>query len=163
MPHNLFLLRHAQTHSSQHYNSDKERGLKPEGSKQASEVGKFLNASHFNIDLIISSDATRAKVTALLVAAEIKYPEHKIQLTEKIYSGSTKEILELLVSTPDYITNVLLVGHYPTIVELNNYLSESRKSGMETAELTLLNFETGWAELFEGAGNTKLNYHPSIS
>ena len=161
MPNNLFILRHAQTHSSQHYNSDKERELKPEGITQATLLGKFLNTSNYNIDLIIASDAVRAKSTAILVAAEINYPVHRIQFAEKIYSGSMDDLLALIQKTPDSVKHILLVGHCPTIIELNNYLSNSQKASMETCELTLFSIDVGWSELFAGAGEVKLNYIPS--
>lgn len=160
MAHNLFIVRHAQTHSGQHYNSDKERELIPEGITQATQLGKYLNALNYNVDLIISSDAVRAKTTALLIAAEIKYPAHQIQFDEKIYAGSLHEVLDLIQQTPESIEHILMIGHYPTIVEVNNYLSNTQKTIMETCELTLLNFDTQWSALLEGMGELKLNYHP---
>lgn len=161
MPNNLFILRHAQTHSSQHYNSDKERELKPEGITQATHLGKFLSTSNYRVDLIIASDAARAKTTAMLVAAEINYPVHRIQFSEKIYSGSMDDLLALIQKTSDSVKHILLVGHCPTIIDLNNYLSDSQKVSMETCELTLFSIDVGWSELFAGAGEVKLNYRPS--
>lgn len=161
MPNKLFILRHAQTHSGQHYNTDKDRELKPEGIDQATLLGKFLNSSNYQIDLIIASDAVRAKSTAMLVAAEINYPIHQIQFAEKIYSGAMDDLLAVIQKTPDSVKQVLMVGHCPTIVELNNYLSNSQKNNMETCELTLFNIEGGWSELVSGAGEVMLNYRPS--
>jgi phosphohistidine phosphatase len=155
------MIRHAQTHSSQYYNSDKERELKPEGIMQAAQVGKHLCSLNYAFDLIISSDAARAKTTALLVASEVNYPAHKILINEKIYSGTMRDVLELIQEIPDSVEHLLLIGHYPTIVELNNYLSDSQKPGMHTCELTVLTFNTRWSELAEGTGVLKLNYHPS--
>lgn len=162
MTHHLFLLRHAQTHSSQHYNTDKERELKPEGFMQATQVGKYLNTHDYNVDLIITSDATRSKTTARLVAAEIQYPTDQIQFDEKIYSGSLRDLLSLIQKTPDSMKHILMVGHCPTIIELNNYLSNSQKTNIETCELTLFNMEGGWSELVAGAGKIKSNYRPSF-
>lgn len=162
MPNHLFILRHAQTHSSQHYNSDKERELKPEGIMQAKQVGKYLNASDYHVDLIIASDAARAKATAMLVAAEINYPAHHIQFAEKIYSGTMHDLLDVILKTSNSVQQILLVGHCPTIIELNNYLSNSQKTSMETCELTMFNMDVDWSELVAGAGDIKLNYRPSF-
>lgn len=161
MPNNLFILRHAQTHSGQHYNSDKERELKQEGIAQATQVGKYLKEQQYQVDLIIASDATRAKSTALLVAAQINYPPHHIQFAEKIYSGLMNDMLMLIQQAPDSIKHILMVGHCPTIIEFHNYLSEAHKTSMETCELTLFNIEGRWSEIVAGAGEIKLNYHPS--
>jgi len=161
MNHHLFIIRHAQTHSSQYYNSDKERELKPEGLLEATLLGKFLNSNNFDADLIISSDAERAKATAQQVASEINYPAQRIHFAEKIYSGAMNDLLALIQQTPDSIERMLLIGHYPTLVELNNYLSDSQKMSMETCELTLLSFNASWSEIYEGSGVHILNYHPS--
>lgn len=161
MPNNLFILRHAQTHSSQHYNSDKERELKPEGISEATRVGKYLKAHNYNVDLIMTSDAARAIATAMLVAAEINCPVHQIQLVEKIYSGTMRDLLSLIQEAPNSVNHILMVGHCPTIIELNNYLSASQKASMETCELTLFNIDVAWSELFAGAGEIKLNYRSS--
>jgi phosphohistidine phosphatase len=161
MTHHLYIIRHAQTHSSQYYNSDKERELKPEGIAEATQLGKFLKANNYNADLIISSHAERAKATSRQVAAEINYPGQRIHFAEKIYSGTMNDLLSLIQQTPDSIEHLLLVGHYPTIVELNNYLSDSQKMSMETCELTLLNFNSGWSGILEGSGEHILSYHPS--
>jgi phosphohistidine phosphatase len=161
MTHHLYIIRHAQTHSSQDYNSDKERELKPEGQVEATQLGKFLQANNYNVDLIISSHAERGKATAHRVAAEINYPVHQIHFSEKIYSGSMRDLLALIQQTPDSIGCLLLIGHYPTIVELNNYLSDSQKMSMETCELVFLNFSTRWSEIVEGSGEHILNYRPS--
>ena len=161
MPHHLSILRHAQTHSSQHNTSDKARKLKPEGIAEATQVGKYLQAYPHPIDLIISSDAVRAKTTAELVAGEIHYQVDQIQFDEYIYSGSVHELIRLIEHTPDAVNHILLIGHYPTIVELNNYLSASQKGSMETCELTVLRFEQGWSSLTEGSGVHKVTYHPT--
>jgi len=161
MPHHLFILRHAQTHDSQYYNSDKERELKPAGIKEATMLGKYLNESNHTVDLIISSDATRAHSTATLLASEIKYPIHQIQYSEKIYSGSLSDLLIMIGQTSDSMKTILLVGHYPTIVELNNYLADTQKTSMQPCELTVLAFTSGWSELSMRCGICMLTYLPS--
>ena len=96
----------------------------------------------------------------MLVAAEINYV-HQIQFAEKIYSGSMDDLLALIQKTSDSVKHILIVGHCPTIIELNNYLSDSQKASMETCELTLFSIDVRWSELFAGAGEVKLNYIPS--
>lgn len=161
MTHQLFIVRHAQTRSSQYYKSDKERELKPQGIDEAIVLGKYLSANNYNINLIISSYAERARATAHLIASEINYPIHQIQYSEKIYSGTMNDLLTLIQQTSDAVENLLLVGHYPAIVDLNNYLSDSNKTSMETCELICLNFDSSWSALGEASCILKMNYHPS--
>ena len=161
MTRHLFILRHAQTHGSQHYNSDKERELNQEGILETAQTGKFLKASHYNINLIMASDAERATATAHLIASEISYPINNIKLNEKIYSDNFQELIKLLHGIPDSASQVLLVGHYPAIVDLTNYLSHSQKTNMKTCELNILTFHQSWAELNAGCAEYSFNYHPT--
>ncbi len=161
MNRNLFIVRHAQPHHSQPYNSDKERELKPEGIIQATQLGKYLNDSNYNVDLMIASDAVRAKTTATLIANTIKYPTHQIKWDEKIYSGGLRELLAILKEIPDDTQHLLLVGHNPTISELAIYLSGAQVLSMSTCELNLIQINTVWAELVEGCGQQVLRYQPN--
>jgi phosphohistidine phosphatase len=161
MNRNLFLVRHAQPHHSQSYNSDKERELKPEGIIQATQLGKYLNESNYNIDLMIASDAVRAKATATLIADTIGYAAHQIKWVEKIYSGGLNELLTILKEIPDATQHILLVGHNPTISELAIYLSGAQGLSMSTCELNLIQMNTIWRYLTEGCGRHVLSYQPS--
>jgi phosphohistidine phosphatase len=161
MNRNLFLVRHAQPHHSQSYNSDKERELKPEGILQANQLGKYLNESNYNINLIMTSDAVRAKTTATLIANTINYPTHQIKWAEKIYSGGLNELLAILKETPDDTQHLLLVGHNPTISELAIYLSGAPMLSMSTCELNLIQINTMWTELGDGCGKHVLSYQPA--
>jgi len=160
MPHNLFLIRHAQAHDSQVYNADKERELKPAGIIEATELGKYLKASCYHADLIISSDASRAKATARLIASEIHYPSHQIHHVEKIYSGDIRNLLTLIGQTSDSVEQLFMVGHNPTILELINYLSDTQKNSMQPCELSVLTFNERWSQLSAGCGICTLNYPP---
>jgi phosphohistidine phosphatase len=160
MTRNLFLVRHAQPHHDQLYNSDKERELKPEGILEASQLGKYLLESKYNIDLIIASDSVRTTATATLIARTINYPSDQIMWSEKIYSGSLNDLLEVINRIPDTVQHLLLVGHNPTISELHNYLTGLEHANMSTCELNLIGIEIPWQELTGNCGQRIINYQP---
>ena len=162
MIRNLFLVRHAQPHHDQPYNSDKARELKPEGVLQAEGLGKFLNESNYSIDLIIASDSVRTITTATLIAQTINYPSNQIKLVEKIYSGGLQDLLTILNEIPDAVQHLLLVGHNPTISELNNYLTGLSTSSMSTCEMNLIRMNNRWDELIKGCGEIVVNFQPSL-
>jgi len=162
MTRQLFIVRHAQTYQSQHDNSDKDRTLKPEGILQAKQLGKFISDSNFNVNLIISSDAVRARTTAQLIAASMNYPEQFISEAEKIYSGTCEDLLDTLLKIPASIQQAMLVGHYPTVVELYNYLTGAQKTGMSTCELNVLTIKSTWSMLVRGCGSHLLHYQPQL-
>jgi phosphohistidine phosphatase len=162
MTRKLFLVRHAQPHHDRHYNSDKERELKPEGLIQASQLGKFLNESGYSIDLIVASDSVRTTSTASLIADTINYPIPEIEWLEKIYSGALNDLLAIIHNLPDDVQHLLLVGHNPTLSELNNYLSGSQQVTMSTCELSLISIPGRWDEIIAGCGQRVINFQPSI-
>jgi len=70
----------------------------------------------------------------------------------------------LLNLLPDVYSEVMLVGHYPTIVELQNYLaSNNQLTSMNTGELVVLGFENNWAGLSAGTALHEYSYHPSYT
>jgi len=157
----LYLVRHAQTHIGQHNISDKVRELTQEGVVQAQSLGKCLAEANHQMDVIISSNAERAKSTALLIASSINYPIDQIKFVEKIYSGVLDDHRNLIRNIPDTMYKVMMVGHYPTILELHNYLTHSNKPGLSTCELNVLEIKDRWQELTEGGAKCMGNYIPT--
>lgn len=161
MTRKLFLVRHAQPHNDQQYKSDKERELMPEGFLQAAALGKYLNQSNYSIDLIVASDSVRTNTTANLIASTLNYPTPQIILKEKIYTGGLPDLLAIMNEIPDTVQHLLIVGHNPTISELNSYLIGSQTSNMATCELNLISMTNRWDELTEGCGQIVVNFQPS--
>lgn len=157
----LYLVRHAQAEGGQPKQTDKERALTHQGQQDAIQLGRYLKKITTTIDLIISSPAHRAQSTAWLIARQIDVEPNHTQVEECIYSSSKKEILKLLNALNDSIKEVLLIGHYPTIVELYNYLAmDESKTTMNPAELRSLTFEVSWAELSGGTGSKGSAFYP---
>lgn len=159
----LYLMRHAQAVPGTSLVSDKDRTLTEQGIHDALNVGMKLRTDHSTINLIVSSPAARALATARLVAHEINIEANQIQLEENIYSAGKIEILKVLNAISDSMTSVLLVGHYPTIIELHNYLSATKAHAtMNTAELCALTFEMPWSELTQSSAQHMFSYHPYL-
>ena len=156
-------MRHAQAVPGTSLLSDKDRTLTEQGKQDALNVGMKLRTDNSNINLILSSPATRALSTAHLVAQEINMDTNKIQQEEIIYRADKIEILKILNTISDSVTSALLVGHYPSIIELHNYLSTTKEiATMNTAELCALTFEMPWSELTESSGQHEFSYHPYL-
>lgn len=157
----LYLVRHAQAESDQSRRSDRERALTYKGHQDAIQLGEYLTKVNSNINLIISSPAIRALSTAYLIAERINFDLKHIQTEESIYSRNHLEIIKVLNKFPESTNEVLLVGHYPTIVELYNYLStHETRTTMNTAELCSLNFDVPWLEVTSGSGYRGSIFYP---
>ncbi|MEQ1588441.1 MAG: histidine phosphatase family protein, partial [Cyclobacteriaceae bacterium] len=140
---------------------DKERALTNQGQHDAIQLGGYLKKTSCNIHLIISSPANRAQSTAWLVARQIDFDANHIQVEESIYSSNKAGILKLLNTLNDSVKEVLLIGHYPTIVELYNYLAMNEsKTTMNTAELCSLKFDLCWSEVTRGTGSEGSAFYP---
>jgi len=156
----LYLMRHAQAVPGTSLLSDKDRPLTQQGTQDALKVGMKLRNDNSNINLIVSIPAARALATARLIAKELNLDASKINLEEKIYSADKIEILKVLNAVNDSVTRVLLVGHYPTILDLHNYLSATKSlDAINTAECCVLKFEKRWSELAESSAHHEFSFH----
>jgi len=152
----LYLVRHAQAEVARNQ-KDKARRLTQTGEIEATELGKFMKTKNIQLDLIVSSPAERAHTTARLVGQQFNIGVTKIDIHEDIYSEDLMAIIKLINQLDIHYNSVLIVGHYPTIVELYNYLTEKESiPAMSTAELRSLTFETDWAEITAQSGNPDL-------
>jgi phosphohistidine phosphatase len=151
MQRKLYLIRHAQAVSCTASLKDEMRTLTPVGEAVSKQVGEFLKQKNSNLNLILASPAARTKQTSLLIAKQLTtLPE--IRFEQAIYNGNIMDQLKLLTTLPDALLEVMLVGHYPTVVDLHNYLASNNKlMAMNTGELIAFTIETNWHQLTGGA------------
>ena len=81
----LYLVRHAKSSWKYPNLDDFERPLNKRGRKNAPFMGKVLKELKVSPDLIISSPANRAAMTARIIAGKINYPLENILYSETIY------------------------------------------------------------------------------
>jgi len=155
----LYLMRHAQAEVARNQ-KDKLRTLTQTGEIEVSHLGEFLKSKNIKPDLMVSSTAERAHSTAKILAEQLDFETTKIETNDQIYSENLIEILKLINDLDTQYNSVLLVGHFPTIVELYNYLTEKESiRAMDTAELRSLTFETDWEEITAQSGSPDLFYN----
>jgi len=121
----LYLLRHGDAEEN-NSGQDYDRELTEKGRKYSVQLGNHLEETGTAIDLIISSGAPRAMVTAEIAAGEIGYPIEDITVEEMLYSSANPEdILALLLSLSAGISSVMLVGHNPLLSDFIMYICKS--------------------------------------
>lgn len=158
----LYLVRHAEAVTARD-GTDKLRALTQRGESDALQLATYIKEKNSNLNLILTSPATRALTTAQIIARQLSYDLKNIRVEDSIYSARKLEILKLLTNLTDPIHQVMLVGHYPTIVELYNYLSENEsKQTMKPAEMCSLAFDVPWAEVTVGCGASSSSFHPCL-
>ena len=120
-----------------------ERPLLEKGIKRTMKVIRFLKEHAVKIDLMISSPATRAFQTAVLIAKGIGYPEDKIHVERKIYDGYYDRILDLIYATSNEVNSLMIFGHNPTITHLANLFLHPGVDLLPTTGTICISFDTG--------------------
>ena len=134
-------MRHAKSDWNGYYVTDFERGLNKRGQKAAPLMGEVLATKGIHPDLIVSSPATRAKLTAQMVAEKLHYPKEKIMYDERIYEANTEDLMEVVHILPENADEVLLVGHNPGMTAFINMLSDTGLDNLPTAGVVGIAFD----------------------
>jgi phosphohistidine phosphatase len=109
----LLVLRHAKSSWSDQTLDDHERPLNERGLRDAPRMGALVRERRLTPDLIISSDAMRARMTAEAVA-ETDRAVGEIQLDPRLYLAGPADILAVLREvTETTVRTVMIVGHNP--------------------------------------------------
>jgi phosphohistidine phosphatase len=114
----LLVLRHAKSSWTDPALDDRERPLNARGQRDAPRMGALMREQRLAPDLVITSDAMRARDTAEAVAAAARYAG-EILADGRLYNASLDGILEVLRTVPKPDTGtVMIVGHNPALEEL---------------------------------------------
>jgi thymidylate synthase (FAD) len=116
----IILMRHAEAEDRSN-EGDFFRKLTEKGKAQAAAAAEFI--SKFVVDKAIVSTSVRTKQTLDIVLDRVNIDN--IEYSGAIYDRSQKEIMELLCNQSDDITNILIIGHNPTIYELALFLTNN--------------------------------------
>ena len=144
----IYLVRHAKSSWQYPDLDDFERPLNKRGRKSLLIMGKILNNLKVAPDLIISSPATRAAITARVIADMINYPSNRIQYTEAIYLSGQATLLNVIKEINDSVKKAMLVGHNPGLTDLANYISDQRIDNIPTCGVFCVDLEIkSWSKI----------------
>lgn len=138
-------MRHAKSDWADGSIRDFDRPLNKRGEKAAPAVGKEIRERGLSPDLIISSPALRAKMTAEAVAENSGYNK-AIVWDESFYFGYTAEIFQTIKAIDESAENVIIFGHNPTWSAIAELLSGD-SFDMKTADVVVLEFDGKWENL----------------
>jgi len=129
----LLVLRHAKSSWSDPALDDHERPLNKRGRRDAPRMGELVREYHLIPDVVISSDAVRARLTAEAVV-EAARCAGGILLDQRLYMAGPADILSLLRTVGEKAETVMIVGHNPGLEELVAQLTGERQD-LPTAAL----------------------------
>ena len=146
----LYFIRHAK--SSWKYDlSDHQRPLKKRGLTDANHIGKYLKARAITVDQIASSDATRARTTALTIAGYMNYTESDIEFRRDLYDFSGDQVDQFIRTLDDQKNSVMLFGHNPAFTLLANEKGTIYLDNLPTAGVVAIQFDTNsWQNCTKG-------------
>ena len=138
---NLYLIRHAKSDWSDESKSDFDRGLNKRGKKSIFTMADALEKKKVMPDLILSSSAKRAKLTAKGLAKEISYSD-EIKYIDALYMADPMDIISMIKEIEDKYNNVFIVGHNPETNELadlmlDDYIENVPTLGIVAFELPI--------------------------
>jgi phosphohistidine phosphatase len=129
----LLVLRHAKSSRNNPELDDHERPLNERGRRDGPRMGELVREYGLIPDIVISSDAVRARLTAEAVAEAARYTG-EILLDPHLYMASPADILSLLRTVRENAETVMIIGHNPGLEELVEQLTGQRQD-LPTAAL----------------------------
>ena len=125
MAKQLLLMRHAKSSWSDEGLSDFERPLNKRGLRVAPQMAEFIHLQGLAPDLIVSSSACRAKMTAELFVGNCKdVGQQHLNFTKDFYHAPAKVYCDYIGRFSDEsVETLLLVGHNPGLEGLVEKLS----------------------------------------
>jgi phosphohistidine phosphatase len=129
----LLVLRHAKSSWDDAALDDHERPLNKRGQRDAPRMGALVREHGLMPDVVISSDAVRARLTAEAVVEAARHGG-EILLDRRLYLAGPADILALLRTAGGKAGTLMIVGHNPGLEELVAQLTGEQQD-MPTAAL----------------------------
>jgi phosphohistidine phosphatase len=154
MNRELWILRHGK---AERYdgNEDYDRNLKKRGKRDATRMGEWLKEQGLFPDLVVSSPANRAIMTAKLVCDVLGIARKCIQPEKRLYDEGLVRVKSVLADCPSSFQRILLVGHNPELEDLLNFLVNpvdmpSVEKLLPTCGLARVVMPDEWVQLEQG-------------
>ena len=146
----LYLVRHAKS-SWEHDVIDHERPLNNRGFKDADLVSSHLKNTLETPNLVISSDAMRAKTTAMIFAKNLGINEDDIVLNHQLYDFSGRDLTEVISNCDDIIHTLMVFGHNHAMTAFVNTYGDEYTGNVATSGFTHIKFDIDtWKDLKQG-------------
>ncbi len=158
----LYLIRHAKSDWNDESKSDFDRGLNKRGKKAVLTMAKDLKEKEVMPNLILSSSAKRAKLTAKGLAKEIGY-DGEIKYIDALYMSKPETMRKLIKEVDDKHGTLFVVGHNPEITELTNMLIDDYIDNVPTLGIVALKVPINhWKKFFTGDEKLQFFIYPKM-
>lgn len=149
----LYLLRHAKSSWDYPELCDFERPLNKRGKHDAPLMAGVMMKNKIIPDVILSSPATRAAMTAKTVMQFLRIKEDQLIFINEIYEASPSTLLNIIGKMDNQFQKLLVVGHNPGLTSLANILSDHMVDNIPTAGLLGMSINTSqWDRVEQKSG-----------
>ena len=157
----LFLTRQAKSSWGNPGLTDIDRPLNERGKKAAPFMGKLIMDKGEKPELLISSPAYLAYLTAKAFGEAMGLVENDIIINRTIYGGGVQQLLELVQNQDDLHKSIMLFGHNPTFTSFVNFLTSSNIMNIVTCGVVRIDFEcSSWIDIDFGSGRLAYYEYP---
>jgi phosphohistidine phosphatase len=157
----LYLIRHAKSSWDYPELEDFERPLTKRGRNSALLMGTILKKLKAAPDLVISSPANRAAMTARMLADAIHYPLAKIQYSESIYLADETVLIQVIKNINNSVNRAMLIGHNPGLTALANSIGDQPINDIPTGGVCCMDLKiASWKGIREHGGKLRFFEFP---
>jgi len=161
MTKTLILVRHAKSDWSINGQKDFERTLNEVGHRDAPRMGNKFALLGMMPDVLISSPAERAKLTAEYFAEQLKLDTETIIYNANIYEASVRTLMNEINALGDKYNIVMIFGHNPGLSYFAEYTTKAEIVEMPTCAIIGITFEIeSWNMVSEGSGKLEFFTFP---
>lgn len=122
--------------------NDIDRPLIPKGIVNTGYIAERIYAEFGKPEKIMSSPASRAFHTAIIVARTMNIDPGNIQIISSLYETDTSTVLDEIEKTPDSIGSLMIVGHNPTFTQLANSFLKEYIDNIPTSGVVTFHFDS---------------------
>ena len=139
---NLTIVRHAESALQDAQYLDKNRPLTENGRSDALLISQRIRDAGIKPSKILSSSATRAWETALIIAKTIQYSKNLLIKDDRLYLADIHNLVRIIEEQNKDVNNLMIIGHNPGLIELINLLSIKKIANLSTSGAVSLNINT---------------------
>jgi phosphohistidine phosphatase len=157
----LYITRHAKSDWSDPALDDFHRGLNERGLRDAPYMAHAFARRNEPVDLLVSSTAVRALMTARPFATALGRDKHTIVEERGLYLADLPTLISRVNTLPDAAERIMLFGHNPGLSDLVEHLGDVDLGEVPTCAIVRLDLIIGsWAEASKGLASVVWYDHP---
>jgi phosphohistidine phosphatase len=157
----LYLVRHAKSSWDHPDLEDFDRPLSHRGKRDAVSMGKYLFRKSVMPDVVVTSPASRAGLTALLLVSEAQNASLRRIEEGRIYAANLSTLVDLIRSWDHGWQRVMLVGHNPSVSDLATWLTNREVGYVPTCTVMGVSLRVpDWPAIASGCGNLVFKWTP---